>query len=135
MRLDELNALIAAVCPVISINSDGVIVFDPAATATQQASAQSIMTANLSLLNGISITPFPNITGFQNDIKTAFGGIVGANALAVAYPLFMDTLQQSAWYDLSMLITDAQSKGVINPAQYAAFKTSATNNNIPITLH
>lgn len=53
MRIDELNTLITAVCPIISVNSDGVIVFDPAATAAQKTAAEGVVTANLLQVNGI----------------------------------------------------------------------------------
>jgi len=134
MRIDELNTMVAAVCPIISINSDGVIVFDPSATAAQKTAAQGVMATNLPLLNGMPATPPANAPGFISACKTAMGGIVGANALMVAYPAFFPAVQSAAWPDVQALILDAQTKGAITATQYAAFKAAATANNIPVTL-
>ena len=134
MKIDELHALIAAVCPIISINSDGVIVFDQTATATQKASAQNVMSSNLPLVNGIPVVPPPNIIGFQNAIKSAAGGIVGANTLATSYPLLSPAIEQQIWVDVQSLIIDAQTKLVINSTQYGAIKNAASMYSIPINL-
>lgn len=50
MKLYELNDLIAAVCPIEGINSDGIIWFKPQATEIQIAAAQALMDANKDLL-------------------------------------------------------------------------------------
>ena len=134
MKIDELNALIAAVCPIISINSSGMIVFDPAATAPQKTAAQTVMTTNLPNLNGIPATPPPNGPAFAQAVKTALGGILGANTLAVSYPLFFAAVQTGVWADVQAIILDANTKATINAAQYAAIKTAAGLSNIPITL-
>jgi len=76
----------------------------------------------------------PNPIGFQNAIKTALGGILGANALMVSYPAFMPALQQGIWADLQALIIDANTTAKITAAQYSAIKAAATANNIPIVL-
>ena len=76
----------------------------------------------------------PDITGFIQAIKTALGGIVGANALAVPYPLFFAAVTAGDWPDVQALVIDAQTKSVINYTQYAAIKAAASNFNIPINL-
>ena len=76
----------------------------------------------------------PNPEGFAQAIKTALGGIVGANALAVPYPLFFAAVQLSDWEGVQALIEDAQAEAVVNAAQYAAIKAAALTNNIPVTL-
>lgn len=81
-----------------------------------------------------AVPPAPNVQGFQDAIKTASGGIVGANALATAYPLLAPAIQQQVWPDVQALILDAHTKGVINATQYAAIQSAATANYIPITL-
>lgn len=50
MKISKLTELISAVCPIIGINSDGVIWFKPEATDEQKAAAQALIDANLSLL-------------------------------------------------------------------------------------
>ena len=47
MILAQLNELIAEVCPIDGINSDGVIFFKAEATTEQRAAAQALMEANL----------------------------------------------------------------------------------------
>ena len=79
-------------------------------------------------------TVFPNPTQFAQDVKTALGGIVAANALMIAYPAFFPAVTNCEWSDLQLLIEDAVSKSAINATQYSAIKTAATNNNIPISL-
>lgn len=53
MNLDQLHSLIAALCPINGINSNGAIWFKPEATPEQQAAAQAIMVANLPKLGQI----------------------------------------------------------------------------------
>jgi hypothetical protein len=48
MKLYELHALIAATCPIIGINTDGVIWFKEEATQDQRESAQALMDSHLS---------------------------------------------------------------------------------------
>lgn len=43
MKLNELNDIIALVCPIYGINTDGVIWFKPEATEAQKAEAKAIM--------------------------------------------------------------------------------------------
>lgn len=78
--------------------------------------------------------PQPSPFGFQNAVKIALGGIIGANALMVAYPAFLPALEQAQWTDLQALIIDANTTAKITAAQYAAIKAAATANNIPVTL-
>ena len=47
MKLADLHALIAAVCPIEGVDSTGRIVFLPSATPAEQAAAQAVMAANL----------------------------------------------------------------------------------------
>jgi len=72
--------------------------------------------------------------GFAQSVKLALGGIIGANALAVSYPLFNQAVQEQNWSDVQELIIDAKTKSVLSTSQYIAIKTAAANNNIPITL-
>lgn len=43
MTLAQLNDLIASVCPIVGINSDGVIWYKTEATDQQKADAQALM--------------------------------------------------------------------------------------------
>lgn len=79
-------------------------------------------------------TVAPDGAGFIQTVKTALGGIVAANALAVAYPLFYQTVQDQHWADVQTLIIDAKATGKITAAQYTAFKAAASSHNIPVTL-
>ena len=96
-----------------------VAITDTEATALQAAKGAALL---------------PNPEGFAQAIKTALGGIVGANALAVPYPLFFAAVQLSDWEGVQALIEDAQAEAVVNAAQYAAIKAAALTNNIPVTL-
>ena len=78
--------------------------------------------------------PQANPPGFQMAVKTALGGIIGANALMVAYPAFLPALEQAQWLDLQALIIDANTTAKITSVQYASIKSAATANNIPIVL-
>ena len=51
MQLHELNDMIAAICPIEGINSNGVIWFLPEATEEQRVMAQTIMDDNLNNLS------------------------------------------------------------------------------------
>lgn len=53
MKLNELDALIKAVCPIDGIDSSGVITFAASATAPQIAAAQAVFDANWPI-NGVS---------------------------------------------------------------------------------
>lgn len=50
MKISELDAIIKAVCPIIGINSNGVIWFAPEATDEQKAAAQALMDQHLAEL-------------------------------------------------------------------------------------
>ena len=51
MKLYQLAEMIAKVCPIDGINSNGVISFKPEATPEQRAAAQSMMDSNLAKLS------------------------------------------------------------------------------------
>jgi len=53
MTIAELDELIKAVCPIVGINSNGAIWFDPAATLEQQAQAEQLMLEHKDTLTGI----------------------------------------------------------------------------------
>ena len=95
-----------------------------AAIAEQEASASAAALAAAA----------PKVDGFVQAIKTGLGGIVATNSLAIQYPLFFAAISSAVWPDVQELILDAQSKSVITPTQYAAIKSAAVANNIPITL-
>ena len=97
-----------------------------AQVATIAAAAQAAEAAKQAAL--------PNPQGFVQAVKTGLGGIVAANALSVAYPLFFAAVNALEWADVQELILDAQSKAIVNPAQYAELKAAAAQFNIPITL-
>jgi len=97
------------------------------------AEAESIQAAQAAA-QAAAQTALPNPTGFAQAVKTGLGGIVAANSIAVAYPLFFAAISSGEWADVQALILDAQSKAVINSTQYANIKAAATANNIPITL-
>lgn len=78
-------------------------------------------------------TPQPNSAGFISALKTLWG-IVECNTLSTAYPLFFAAISDNDWPNLQILILDAQSKNIINSTQYAAIKSAALANNIPVTL-
>ena len=78
--------------------------------------------------------PQPNTSGFITACKTAMGGIVGANTLALKYPLWLPALQSSDWTDAQALMIAAHTAGDINATEYAAMQAAVTANNIPITL-
>ena len=76
----------------------------------------------------------PNPSGFIAAVKVAVGGIIGANTLMQAYPAFMPAIQAGDWIDVTALILDAKSKGVITSSQYAAMQAAAMANNVPLVL-
>ena len=82
----------------------------------------------------IPVVIVPDNAGFIQAVKTGLGGIVAANQLSVAYPLFFAAATSSDWADVQALVIDAQAKSAINSTQYAAIKSAAAANNIPITL-
>lgn len=61
MKLYDLYELIAAVCPIDGINSDGAIFYRPEATDPQRLAAQVAMDANLPRLNGEEDTDYGTI--------------------------------------------------------------------------
>lgn len=73
MTTAEFHALIAAVCPIQSVDSAGGIVFDPSATPSQQQQAQSVAAANLPKLNGQPTRiPLGYVQTYQQ-IQTLYG--------------------------------------------------------------
>jgi hypothetical protein len=81
-----------------------------------------------------AITPIPDANGFIQAIKTALGGIMASNTLAIAYPLFFSAVQSGAWLDVQALIIDAHTKTLLTDTQYSAFKAAAVTYNVPVTL-
>lgn len=47
MKLQEIDTLIKAVCPIEGVNSNGVIWFKPEATPEQKAAAQALIDEHL----------------------------------------------------------------------------------------
>jgi hypothetical protein len=80
------------------------------------------------------LPPKADVRGFINALKAGQGGIVNANKLARAYPLFYSALENGAFDDVQALIIDAHTTAVLTDAQYASFKQAAAANYIPITL-
>lgn len=81
-----------------------------------------------------AMPPIPDPAAFEQSLKSAIGGILAANTLAVAYPLFFGSIQSQAWDDVQAMLVDAKAKSAITAAQYKAIKAAATQCNIPITL-
>lgn len=50
MLIEELDAMVRAVCPIDGINSKGVIWFKPEATPEQRAAAQALISEHLAKL-------------------------------------------------------------------------------------
>lgn len=76
----------------------------------------------------------PDVIGFMLAIKTAVGGPVAANALAVKYPNLIPALQLGEWTDAAALIEDAHNSAVLSDDAYALFKTTLATYHIPVTL-
>ena len=47
LTLAELTTMLQAVCPILGVNTDGVIWFAPSATQAQKDAATALMTQNL----------------------------------------------------------------------------------------
>lgn len=73
----------------------------------------------------------PDANSFVQSVKSAVGGIVSANSLAVAYPLFFTAVQSQQWADVQALVVDAKAKSVITTTQYDVIKSAAVTANIP----
>jgi len=80
------------------------------------------------------LAPGPDVPGFISDLKAAMNGIVAANALAKAYPLFYPALDTGQFADAQALIIDAHATGVLSDLQYGAFQQLAAKHHLPITL-
>lgn len=82
------------------------------------------------------VTPVvqPNLSGFLNGLSTAMGGIVAANTLLNSYTALPISLQIGNYADATTLIEHALSISAITATQYAAIKTLAATNDIPLTL-
>lgn len=76
----------------------------------------------------------PNINGFKAAMVAALGGIVPANNLLKLYPMFVTSLTDMSWTNVSALVEDALLTSAITPQQYADFQSAFDANNIPITL-
>ncbi len=79
--------------------------------------------------------PQPNSTQFVKDVKTALGGILAiaqSPSLAALVMTANAAISVGDWPDVQTVI--AASSGSISSGAYQAIKTSATTNNIPITL-
>ncbi len=76
----------------------------------------------------------PNSAGFEQAVKTALGGALAANSLAMSYPLFFPAVANGVWSDVQAFIIDANTKILITSTQYTAIKAAAAANYIPITL-
>jgi hypothetical protein len=81
-----------------------------------------------------SISTLPDPSGFIQAIKNGLGGIVAANSVAVAYPLFFAAVQEQHWPDTQALLIDAKTKNLLTDQQYLDIKTAAATFNIPVTL-
>ena len=110
----------------LSLLPSGCTAITDTAAENLQAAQQATAVAAAALL--------PNPAAFNAAIKTGVGGIIEANTLSVAYPLFFATIEQQNWTDVQALILDAQSKAVITAEQYAAIKAAAASFNIPVIL-
>lgn len=102
-------------------------------TPISDVEAATILTAQATA-NAAAAALRPNAPGFANALKTAVGGVVGANALARAYPLFYPALQEGNWADLQALIIDAHTAGVLSDAVYVGFAALARQYSIPVVL-
>jgi hypothetical protein len=76
----------------------------------------------------------PNPIRFIDAFKATLGGIVGANTLARAYPLFYPALQARNWEDVAALIIEAHKDKAFSEEQYSELKNLAETNHIPIIL-
>jgi hypothetical protein len=54
MKIDELTLLVAKVCPIDGMNSNGVIFYKPSATDAERTLAQSLVAAHLPTLEKMS---------------------------------------------------------------------------------
>ncbi len=81
-----------------------------------------------------AINSLPNAEKFIDDSKAAFGGIAGLIPLAGLATLFFSAVQGQDWQGVQDLISAAKASAAINAAQFAALKSAAIENNIPITL-
>lgn len=84
MTILELHSLILASCPIFSVDSNGVISFDPAATPQQQQAAQNIVNANLSKLNGQPSRISLDALAIFNYLKPSAGNLTAAQQNQVA---------------------------------------------------
>lgn len=102
-------------------------------TQISHSEADAITSAHAAAAQA-ALAKFPDPAGFEQAIKSAVGGILGANALAVAYPLFFGALQDQAWDDVQSMLVDASDQSAITATQYEAIKAATAQFNIPLTL-
>lgn len=76
----------------------------------------------------------PDPGGFLVELKSAVGGVVQANQLSRAYPLFQTAVQQRMFTDVSALVVDAKNTQVLSQQQYDTIKQLATKYRLPLVL-
>lgn len=81
-----------------------------------------------------ALAKLPDPGGFGKAVKSAAGGILGANALAAAYPLLFPAVQEQAWEEVQAMLADAGARGTLTGAQCEAVRAAAARCNIPVTL-
>lgn len=81
-----------------------------------------------------TVPAMPNIAGFKADMVTVLGGIEAVNTLLKPYPVFLTSLADMNWANVSALVVDALSTSTITAQEYADFQAAFDANNIPITL-
>lgn len=83
MKIAEIHNLVAAVCPIEGINSEGVISFAETATVEQQAAAQAVMDANLPTLDAPSTLAQLRVSRVKEidaDTDALIGAVIGNRA-------------------------------------------------------
>ncbi|MFA6076365.1 MAG: hypothetical protein WC778_11110, partial [Negativicutes bacterium] len=98
MRLAHIENGIVVNVIVSDIAIDGFIESDTANIGDAHDGAVFISPV---IIPAVSTTPNPS--GFIQAIKNGLGGIVAANSVAVAYPLFFAAVQEQHWPDVQAL--------------------------------
>lgn len=131
MELWELDQAIKAVCPIDGVRGDKTIFFRPEATAEERAAAQAI--ADAFDFNAASTQP--DVAGFKVALIGIFSGdFLAINSLYAAYPLFKDMLDSQTWAVVTLILTDAKEKAVINQGIYDGIKAALPTFHIPVDL-
>jgi hypothetical protein len=79
----------------------------------------------------------PNIDVFVDQVKAAFGGmaaIIQNDQLVGLANLFFSAVNAEAWADVQAIVIGAHTANKITDTQYAAIKSAAVSNKIPLTL-